>query len=80
MAAAPCLAVHGVHYTFQSLFCWIGDGGIKHTPDYLRELAFQSLFCWIGDGGGYSHCATIADLLFQSLFCWIGDGGLHVAR
>ena len=37
---------------FQSLFCWIGDGGIRDADAVeLADTMFQSLFCWIGDGG-----------------------------
>ena len=36
---------------FQSLFCWIGDGGAHPLRRRQGGGRFQSLFCWIGDGG-----------------------------
>ncbi len=61
---------------FQSLFCWIGDGGQRwHSGRHGRTgVSILVLLDW-----GWRHIGggTFPIQLrgFQSLFCWIGDGG-----
>ena len=33
MAAPPLLVGWGARFVFQSLFCWIGNGGGQNPPD-----------------------------------------------
>ena len=51
MAAVSKGAKMLIAFLFQSLFCWIGDGGRDREQEPTNQEPFQSLFCWIGDGG-----------------------------
>ena len=47
-----CMRPGEVAVEFQSLFCWIGNGGThSHDRPGSLDVLFQSLFCWIGNGG-----------------------------
>ena len=76
MAAGRELGRYSHIHVFQSLFCWIGDGG--PAPAWRN--------CW--PGACFNPCSVGLGMaavpsapcvqhisLFQSLFCWIGDGG-----
>ena len=63
------------HQMFQSLFCWIGNGGLPPRALPPRALGVSILVLLDWEWRHFKPGNTPTLLAFQSLFCWIGNGG-----
>ena len=61
---------------FQSLFCWIGNGGGPGHADRGQRLGcFNPCSVGLGMAAPPHEDHDMRPRRFQSLFCWIGNGG-----